>query len=68
MSENNMSWLINFWISKFEFLNRSVVKLIQIYTVCGLLETDVQVVKVFKEVLFDNDSYIGLLLVDTISY
>lgn len=45
-----------------------VVKLIQIYTVCGLLETDVQVVKVFKEVLFDNDSYIGLLLVDTISY
>ena len=68
MSENNMSWLIIFWISKFEFLNRSVVKLIQIYTVCGLLETDVQVVKVFKEVLFDNDSYIGLLLVDTISY
>ena len=68
MSENNMSWLINFWISKFEFLNRSVVKLIQINTVCGLLETDVQVVKVFKEVLFDNDSYIGLLLVDTISY
>ena len=68
MSENNMSWLINFWISKFEFLNRSVVKLIQINTVCGLLETDVQVVKVFKEVLFDNDSYDGLLLVDTISY
>ena len=68
MSENNMSWLINFWISKFEFLNRSVVKLIQIYTVCGLLETDVQVVKVFKEVLFDNDWYIALLLVDTISY